>query len=139
MSDIIELKRIGGNDVFTIGKIDIEIYKCVAEDIVTDEVIITDERIQHIKSRHPDDYEKYCKYMSEIIKNLEYIIEANKPRTALLLKSFEDEGIPFKTILRLVTSSDNITYKNSIITFMKINDKEWNRLIKNKKILYKSE
>ena len=125
--------------MFTIGKIDIEIYKCVAEDIVTDEVIITDERIQHIKSRHPDDYEKYCKYMSEIIKNLEYIIEANKPRTALLLKSFEDEGIPFKTILRLVTSSDNITYKNSIITFMKINDKEWNRLIKNKKILYKSE
>ena len=56
MRDIIELKRIGGNDVFTIGKIDIEIYKCVAEDIVTDEVIITDERIQHIKSRHPDDY-----------------------------------------------------------------------------------
>ena len=77
MRDIIELKRIGGNDVFTIGKIDIEIYKCVAEDIVTDEVIITDERIQHIKSRHPDDYEKYCKYMSEIVKNPEYIIEAN--------------------------------------------------------------
>ena len=139
MRDIIEIKRIGGNDVFAIGKIDIEIYKCVAEDIVTDEVIITDERIQHIKSRHPDDYEKYCKYMSEIVKNPEYIIEANKPRTALLLKSFEDEGIPFKTILRLVTSSDNITYKNSIITFMKINDKEWNRLIKNKKILYKYE
>ena len=68
MRDIIELKRIGGNDVFTIGKIDIEIYKCVAEDIVTDEVIITDERIQHIKSRHPDDYEKYCKYCLKLSK-----------------------------------------------------------------------
>ncbi len=53
MRDIIEIKRIGGNDVFTIGKIDIEIYKCVAEDIVTDEVIITDERIQHIKADIP--------------------------------------------------------------------------------------
>ena len=122
-----------------IGKIDVEIYKCVTEDICTDEVIITDERIEHIKIRHPNDYEKYCEYMAEIVKNPQYIIEANKPNTALLLKSFEEEGVPFKTILRLVTSNDDPTFKNSIITFMKINDKEWDRLIKNKKVLYKSE
>lgn len=33
----------------TVGKIDREIYKCITKDIVTDEVIITDERIGHIK------------------------------------------------------------------------------------------
>ena len=77
--------------------------------------------------------------MKEIVEAPEFIIEANKPNTALILKSFEEEGIPFKTILRLVTSSDNADFKNSIITFMKINEKEWERLIKNKKILYKSE
>ena len=33
-----------------IGKIDKNIYKCITEDIVTDEVIITDERIRHIKA-----------------------------------------------------------------------------------------
>lgn len=41
--------------VHIIGKIDRDIYKCVTEDIITDEVIITDNQIQHIKDRHPND------------------------------------------------------------------------------------
>ena len=122
-----------------IGKIDIEKYKCVTEDICTNEVIITDERIQHIKIRHPDDYEKYYGYMNAVISEPEYIIEANKPHTALILKSFSDGNKQFKTVLRLLTSSDNPQFKNSIITFMKINEKEWERLLRNKKILYKAE
>lgn len=125
--------------VYLVGKIDIEIYNCITKDITTDEVIITDERIQHIKERHPNNYEQYYSYMRSIIENPEYIIEANKPNTALILKSFSNGNETFKTVLRLITSSDNSKFKNSIITFMKINEKEWNRLLKNKKILYKSE
>lgn len=126
-------------DVHYIGKIDKDIYKCVTDNISTDDVIITDERINHIKERHPNDFEKYCQYMEDIISAPEYIIEANKQNTALILKAFSDGDEQFKTILRLITSSDNSEFKNSIITFMKINDKEWNRLIKNKKVLYKLE
>ena len=122
-----------------VGRINIEIYKCITEDIITDEVIITDERIQHIIDNHPNDYERYFGYMREIVEEPEYIIEANKPNTALILKSFENDSVPFKTVLRIVTSTDNIGFKNSIITFMRINDKEWDRLIRNKKILYKSK
>lgn len=122
-----------------IGKLDIEIYKCVTADIQTDEVIITDERIQHIKERHPDDFERYCQYMREIIEKPEYIIEANKPRSALLLKTFTEGEDVFKTVLRLITADDDPEFKNSIITFMKIDDKEYKRLVKNKKVLYKSE
>lgn len=125
--------------MYLVGKIDIEIYNCITKDITTDEVIITDERIQHIKEHHPNDYEQYYSYMRSIIENPEYIIEANKPNTALILKSFSNGNETFKTVLRLITSSDNSKFKNSIITFMKINEKEWNRLLKNKKILYKSE
>lgn len=127
------------NDVHKIGNIDIEKYKCVTADIQTDEVIITDERIQHIKDRHPNDFEIFCSYMSEVVAEPEYIIEANKPNTALILKSFNNGEEQFKTVLRLVTSTDNKEFKNSIITFMKINENEWKRLIRNKKILYKFE
>lgn len=127
------------NDVYKIGIIDLKIYKCITEDIKSNEVIITDERIQHIKDRHPNDYERYCGYMREIVSNPDYIIEANKTNTALLLKSFSEDSEQFKTILRLVTPSDNPEFKNSIITFMKINEKEWQRLLRNKKILYKAE
>ncbi len=125
--------------VKTIGKIDIEIYQCVTKDIKTDEVIITDERVRHIKERHPNDYEQYFEYAKEILAEPDYILEANKPNTALILKEFFNGAEQFKTILRLVTSTDNEGYKNSIITFMKINEKEWKRLLRNKKILYKSE
>lgn len=127
------------NDVHNIGKINKDIYKCVTDDILTDEVIITDERIKHIMERHPNDYERYFLYMKEIVESPDYIIETKKPNTALILKSFNDGGTPFKTVLRLITSSDNKSFKNSIITFMKIDEKEWKRLIKNKKVLYKSE
>lgn len=78
---------------------------------MTDEVIITEERIQHIKERHPNDYELFYSYMREVIENPEYIIEANKPSTALILKSFSNGDKQFKTILRLVTSADNNTLK----------------------------
>jgi TRAP-type mannitol/chloroaromatic compound transport system substrate-binding protein len=125
--------------VHSIGKINVEIYKCITKDIQTDEVVITDERIQHIKDRHPNDYERFCDYMKDVVAFPEYIVEANKPNTALILKSFSNGNEQFKTVLRLVTVSDSKSFKNSIITFMKINDKEWQRLIKNKKILYKSE
>ena len=111
--------------VYLVGKIDIEIYNCITKDITTDEVIITDERIQHIKEHHPNNYEQYYSYMRSIIENPEYIIEANKPNTALILKSFSNGNETFKTVLRLITSSDNSKFKNSIITFMKINEKEW--------------
>ena len=140
-SGIINTKTTGTavNDVYSIGKIDVEIYKCVTEDIQTDEVIITERQIEHIKERHPNDFERFGRYFEEIVKYPDFIIEANKPSTALILKEIEINNEKFKTVLRLATSGDDPTYKNSIITFMKIDEKEWNRLIKNKKILYKSE
>lgn len=121
----------------SIGKIDREIYKCITEDIRTDEVIITDNQIEHIKVRHPNDYERFSEYFEEIVSNPDYIIETPKPNTALILKEIIAEKEQFKTVLRLATSADNKEYKNSIITFMKIDEKEWDRLLRNKRILYK--
>lgn len=126
-------------DVHFIGKINQDIYRCVTENIRTDEVIITDNQIQHIKERHPNDYERFSEYLSKIVEAPDYIIESPKPNTALVLKEIIQEGDRFKTVVRLVVAGDNPEYKNSIITFMKIDMKEWNRLLRNKKILYKRE
>lgn len=126
-------------EVHTVGRINREIYKCVTADIVTDEVVITDNQIQHIKERHPNDYERFSLYFGEIVSSPDFIVKSNKPDTALILKEIQKEDELFKTVLRLATSKDNPEYKNSIITFMKIDEKEWNRLLRNKKILYKKE
>ena len=122
-----------------IGKINREIYKCITEDIITDDVIITDERIKHTEENHPGDYKNYGKYLPEAVKTPDYIFAGNRPKTALILKYISEVDEKFKVILRLVTSEDETAFKNSIITFMKTDEKEWNRLIRNKKILYKSE
>ncbi len=119
--------------------LELGIYRCVSMDIQTREVIITEERIEHIKLHHPKDYEKFCAYIPEIILNPDYIIADARPNTAVVLKKVSEQNEHFRLALRLVTPSDNPNYKNSVITFMKIREKEWNRLLHNKKILYKSE
>lgn len=123
----------------TIGHIDIEKYRCVTDDIATDEVIITDERIQHIMERHPGDYERYFRFITEIVENPDYILEANKPNSALVLKHLECGGKNYKLILRLKTSSDPDIYKNSIISFQKVEDRRYIRYTHSEKVLYKRE
>lgn len=127
------------SEVHNVGKINKEIYKCITEDIITDEVIITEKQIQHIKESHPGNYEVFSKYFNQIVSEPDYIIETYKPNTALILKEITVEDEVFKTVVKLATSSDKSNYKNSIITFMKIDKKEWDRLLRNKKVLYTRE
>lgn len=136
---IVSEEKNGAGDVHCIGKIDRDIYSCITSDIVTDEVIITDERIQHIKDRHPGDYERYISYISQILAEPDYILEANKPNTAFVLKKIDAVGEGFEVILRLQTSGDVEGHKNSVITFLKVQDKRYNRYLRTKKILYKKE
>lgn len=122
-----------------VGKINKKIYKCITQDIVSDEVIITDVQIQHIKDHHPNDFERFSKYFSEIVAEPDYIFRGNKPDTAVILKEIIDAGERFQTILRLCTSKDTEGFKNSIITFMKIDEKRWKRYLRTKEILYRRE
>ena len=103
----------------------------------TSDVIITDERIEHIRSHHPRDYERYSSYLKSVLEDPDYILEANRPNTAFVLRQFAEGDKRFQLILRLATSSDEKTFSNSIITFLKIEEKKWNKYIRNKKILYR--
>lgn len=98
-----DTERTAVSDVHKIGEIDIEKYKCVTNDILTNEVVITDPQIAHIKVRHPNDYERYFKYVAEILKYPDYILEANKPNTAFILKHITDNDKRYQLILRLKT------------------------------------
>ena len=122
-----------------IGKIDINIYRVITDDITSDEVILSDSQKKHIQTNHPKIYEEYKIYLSSIISEPDYLIEANRPNTALILKEIKIIDSVFKLVLRIQTSTDPHKYKNSIITFMKIDEKEWHRLLRNKKVLYKRD
>jgi len=118
-----------------IGKIDKQKFKLITKDITTEIVILTDKQIEHIRFRHPNDYERYFKYIKEIVEMPDYILNDIKPNTGILLKKISNDKI-FQLILRLHTSEDKREYKNSIITFLRINDKKYNQYIRNKKIVW---
>ena len=82
----------------------------------------------------------YCNFLKESVESPDFIIETKKVDTALILKEFPDtKKQQLRIVLRLITVVDNPKFKNSIITFMRINEKEWERLLRNKQILYKRE
>lgn len=119
-----------------IARIDMEKYKCISPAVTTDKVIVTDAQIEHIRQRHPEAMDAFVKYANWIIADPDYIL-ANKPNTGLLLKMICENGQCYQLVLRLRVPDDPTEYANSVITFTQIREKEWKRLIKNKKILYK--
>lgn len=76
-------------------KIDRTIYFVVTPCITTDAVIITDGQIDHIKDHHPQDYERYAAYLPDVLIQPDYILEANRPHTAFVLKAFRVDGVRF--------------------------------------------
>lgn len=139
IKNTVSMVKSEGSNVQTVGRIDIEKYRCITDEIATDEVIITPERIQHIEERHPGDYEQFVKYIADILENPDYILEANKPNTGVILKEIEENGEKFKVILRVKVESDPAEYRNSILSFWQIGETTWKKNVKNKKILYKRE
>ena len=43
--------------IHSLGKLNLEIYSCITTDFITDEVIITEEQLSHIREKHPEAYQ----------------------------------------------------------------------------------
>lgn len=125
--------------MYTVGRISRQLYGCISEDIVTDEVIVTEQQLRHIRERHPDTYEQLKKYIADTLENPDYILEDKHENTGLVIKKLGVEAKWGQMVLRLCTSKDEPEYKNSIISYWKISDKRLQSYLRNKKILYKKE
>ncbi len=122
-----------------IGKLDGEKLGKYKNKIVTQNVIITNERIEHIKKRHLNDYEKYINHISDIIKNPDYIlIDKDKIDTLMFLKRILDNTKNIIVIVKLNTEIEKIEMSNSILTFWQIRNVNDEKMIKNNIIVYKS-
>lgn len=120
------MQYIGQLDKNKLGK-----YK---DKIETLDVIITNERIEHINKRHPGDYEKYIIYLSNSIKNPDYILEDKENKdTILILKRIGDKRIHI--VIKLQTNNRDINKYNSVITYWQIRERSYRSTIKNNKKL----
>jgi len=120
-----------------VGKIDRRMLGKYKEKIVTENVILTPERLKHIQEHHPGDYEEYGRYISEILSNPDYILDDIKNvDTILLLKTINECEKNIQIVIKLNTNLNKNEKKNSILTLWKVKNKTYKQLIRNKEIIY---
>ena len=108
------------------------IYK---DKLITEEVILTDERLyEHILLFHEEEYKQLRPYIKSIIENPDYIVEDNRHEdTMIYLKEIDDIGNNGRVVIKLALGQDDEHNKNSIITLMKLNKRTWNQTIRNRR------
>lgn len=106
--------------------------------IQTDEIIVTEERLEHIKERHIEDFTLFEEYCTDVVENPDYIIKDMKNEgTVFMVKKLSDTNL--NVIIRLVLSTDKEGLKNSVMTFYRIRERNLNKLIDKNILLYKAE
>ena len=89
-------------DVHYIGKIDKNKIGKFKDKIVTEDVILSEERIKHIKEHHPGDYEKYNKHIKAIIEDPDYVLVDNKNiDTLLYMKKLVNERKKYTSCIKI--------------------------------------
>lgn len=126
------------HEITCLGKINTKLLEKEFGSFVTDEIIITDERMNHIKTRHPEDYELFEKYGIAAIQNPDLIIrDCKNDNTVFMIKKLSDSNV--NVVIKLSLESSRSEYKNSVMTFYRIRQKNLIKLEKKNKTLYKSE
>ena len=125
--------------IHSIGKLNLEIYSCITTDFITDEVIITEEQLSHIREKHPEAYQDTLLYVKDVLDDPDYIFKDKKENSGIVVKKIINEEEHSLLVIKIITSKDNKDYKNSVITGWKITEKRLNNYIRNKNIIYKKE
>lgn len=111
------------NNYIKVGKINMKIFKNISYNLITDEVILTNERYLHIIEGHKEDFMIYSNMLSQIIIEPNYILEDYKNQyTVMVIKKVENNN-NINVIIRLAIGEDLIHNKNSIMTMYRIREK----------------
>ena len=115
--------------ILSLGKIDLSLLKDEFGKIQTDEIIITEERINHIKMRHPEDYSLFNIYGAICVKDPDYIIKDGKhDGTIFMVKKLEDTNL--NVVVRIALETDDKGIMNSVMTFYRIRERNLIKLIR---------
>lgn len=105
-----------------IGKINLKILENVFGKIQTNEVILTEERMQHIKEKHKDDFLLFKKHGKDILENPDTILKDEKnENTIFVIKHISETNM--NIIVKLAVSEDEKHPKNSIMTAYRLREK----------------
>ena len=120
---------------------DINLYKCISEQIDTSRVVLTDKSMIHIESNHPEAYEDIMNLLEETILCPDYIIRDEKhEETGLVIKRISTDNNSSDNsiivVLKVCTDSCDGLYANSVLSAWKISIKRLQNYLRNKEVLY---
>lgn len=117
-----------------IGKLNIELFEKVGEHLITDEVIFTYERMNHVETKRVQLFNQVKEYLPDILYTPDYIYKDwnNRDNTLVLIKSLDAKS-NLNVVLKIAVLNDEKHTKNSIITMIKIGNKTFNKIKRNKK------
>lgn len=128
--------------MYYIGNLDPHKLGEYEQTIITNEVILTEERLnEHILVYHKLEYEQLKPYIKYIIELPDMIIKDNRHEdTMIYLKNIKEIEKNGRVVIELALGKDTEHSKNSIITLMKLNERTWKQTIKNRgSIVWKNE
>ncbi len=137
-SDIIKTGSDDVAEIIELGKLDTQPLEIEFGKLKTDELIVTNERIEHIKSRHPEDFNLFEKYGLSVVVEPDFIIKDEKNvNTVFMVKKLENTNL--NLVVKIILETDEKDLKNSVMTFYRIRERNLKKLVDRNKTLYKSE
>ena len=121
-------EEISVTKIQNLGKINTKVLEKEFGKIQTDDIIVTNERIDHIKERHPEDYDLFEKYGRESVSDPDLIIKDIKNKgTVFMIKKLPETNL--NVVVRVVLETDDSKLKNSVMTFYRIRERNLKKLI----------
>ena len=135
-------KRMAVDDVITeyvsLGVLETSYLENEFGKLQTNETIVTQERLEHIKERHIEDYPLFNDYAPQAISSPDLVLkDIQNKGTVFVVKQLSETNL--NVVIRLALSTDADGYKNSVMTFFRIRDKNLKKLENKHKVLYKKE
>ena len=98
-------------------------------------VELTEERLEHIRQHHPDDFAVCVQYIDSVIEKPDLILDDHKnPLTAMFIRSFEETGVNIVIKLALRGDPDSRSF---IVTIHPVGARSIQKLEKKNKVVYK--
>ena len=116
-----------------IGKLNKKLLKKLNIDIITDEVVFTFERKEHVASKRLQLYEEIKEILPLAIYKPDYIYKDwnNRDNTLVFIKAIDNNN-SLDIVIKIAITNDEKHPKNSIITMIKIGEKTYNKIKRNK-------
>ncbi len=101
-----------------------------------DDIVLTDERKEHIRERRKDDFDYIINNMKNTIDDYDYLLK-DDDKKVLFIKKIDDDK--HYNNLAILLSLDDETRANSILTGIRIRERTLKSLLKSRKVIDKKK